>query len=691
MSPTKSSVDDFLSVAAAADYLGVSPQTLRRWDQSGKLPATRRPGSNYRYYQRTQLEEYRLQYMHADTSGADIGGIFSKPANIAENQRLREPQRGAYKAVREHFAHSTDPAMLVIPVGCGKTGVISTLPFGIAHGRVLVIAPNLTIRKGITDALDIASTDCFWAKARVLSDFQDGPYTAVLDGPDANIHDCTESHFVVTNIQQLASSADRWLPQFPPNFFDLILIDEGHHSAAESWKKVLRRFPDAKVVSLTATPFRGDRQPLPGEVIYRYSFTRAMMHGYIKQLSSINVAPSEVSFRFRGDERRHTLEEVMSLREETWFRRGVALSPECNRHIVESSINHCNAMRARTGVAHQIIASACSVDHARQVRALYEECGYRAAAIHSHLPDVERDQIISDLRRGNLDAIVQVQVLGEGFDHPPLSVAAVFRPFRSLAPYIQFVGRAMRVVHQDEPDHPDNNGFIISHVGLNNDEHWEDFRELDLDDQEMVRRWLDTEEIEMLEGGYERSSGEPRRFDEVGLVNTEIVSHFITQSFLDPEDDRVIEALLDKPIAGGLQLRAVISAEKLREALREQQASGALEPSPIPATPQRRRRTARRRLVERTGSVVARVLKDAELSRQGRNVSKAMKVRPPMSNVQAVTRLLNTKINESVGIASSSRNELTADEAEEALSRLDLLGDELVEEIVQALGVKVGN
>src|SRR3712207_8659986 len=55
-------------------------------------------------------------------------------------------------------------------------------------------------------------------------------------------------------------------------------------------------------------------------------------------------------------------------------------------------------------------------------------------------------------------------MLGEGFDHPPLSVAAIFRPFRSLSPYIQFVGRAMRVNVQHSPGHLDNEGIIVSHV-----------------------------------------------------------------------------------------------------------------------------------------------------------------------------------------------------------------------------------
>jgi len=52
--------------------------------------------------------------------------------------------------------------------------------------------------------------------------------------------------------------ADRWLPQFPPNYFDMILVDEGHHAASESWQKVFRRSADAKVVSLTATPSHED-------------------------------------------------------------------------------------------------------------------------------------------------------------------------------------------------------------------------------------------------------------------------------------------------------------------------------------------------------------------------------------------------------------------------------------------------
>lgn len=677
--------EGYLSISEAAVYLGVSPKTLRRWDAAGKLPSVRRPGSGYRYYRRADLEPFRLEYKRAEQAPPRGRHLFETAhADIEDNQRLREPQQEAYRHVREHFAQSETPAILQIPVGCGKTGVIATLPFGIASGRVLVIAPNLTIRREVADALDLTSAKCFWTKTLVLLDFTHGPYRAVLDGPNANIHDCTESHFVVTNIQQLASSADRWLPQFPPGFFDMILIDEAHHNPAESWRKVLERFPEAKVISLTATPFRSDGKALVGNVIYRYSYTQAMMKGYIKQITSRNIAPKEIYFTYRDDERRHTLEEVLELREEAWFRRGVALAPECNAHIVDASVKRCLALRERTRFKHQIIAAACSVDHARQVRSLYEQRGMEAREIHSDMPSEDRDRVLAELRAGQLDCVVQVQMLGEGFDHPPLSVAAIFRPFRSLSPYIQFIGRIMRVNHQNEPDHPDNQGFVISHVGLSNDANWFDFREVDLDDQRIFHQWLTdpgTDEPE------DEGEGTPRRFDTGMRVQDEIVSHFIDQAFLNPHDDRVIDRILSQTIPGtSMRVSELVSPEDLRRRLLERQQQLDLEtPEAIPVQPQRRRQAARKRLNERENSVINRILSDLGLAVAGRDVGRVIPAVRRLNNRSAVTKLFKAAVNARLGIERKQRNAPSAAELEHVLERLDDIGDSVRDDIRQQL------
>ena len=372
----------------------------------------------------------------------------------------------------------------------------------------------------------------------------------------------------------------------------------------------------------------------------------------------------------------------MQLREEQWFRRGVALSPECNRHIAESSIQRCNALRAETGIAHQIIASACSVDHARQVRAIYEECGYRAAEIHSGMSDDEKESVLDKLSTNRIDCIVQVQMLGEGFDHPRLSVAAVFRPFRSLAPYIQFVGRVMRVVVQDSPDHPDNQGWVVSHVGLNNEERWEEFRELDLDDQALLREWLNPEQSEH-DPSTREGSGEPRRFDQGTLVDSELVSHFIDQTFLDPNDDRVLDERLALVIAPGITLGDLVTREALRQQLLEK-APPTEAPIAVLVTPQRRRQAARKRLEERAKAVAARVLQDLRLSRQGWQVAKAVGgAQGP--NSKTIIRLLNGEINKTLGIGSGQRKTLSSEQAEAALAALDQIGDSVRERIEKAL------
>jgi len=673
---------NFLSLAQAAEYVGVSRDTLRRWDAADKLKPVRRPGSGYRFYRRSDLEPYRLEYRRAELSAVQEDHLFQTlTADIEANAKVREPQQGAHRAVRSHFATSNEPVVLQIPVGCGKTGVIATLPFGIARGRALIITPNLTIRRGVAEALDISNPKNFWRQTGAIHDFASGPFRAVLDGVDANLHDCNESHFVVTNIHQLASSADRWLPQFPPNYFDMIMVDEGHHNVAPSWSKVFEKFPNAKVISLTATPFRGDGARPVGRVIYRYPFTRAMVKGYIKQIHSRNVAPSALYFTYRDETRRHTLEEVMELREEAWFRRGVALAPECNRHIVEASLKYLQELRKRTGFNHQLIAVACSVDHARQVRSLYEEHGVRAHEIYGEMDEDKKEKVIDDLRRGRLDCIVQVQMLGEGFDHPPLSVAAIFRPFANLSPYIQFVGRVMRVVQEAKPDHPDNNAFIVSHVGLNTDVHWDDFREVDLDDQAMIKKWLTADDQDEGEG-----KKEPRRFDVGMLVDNEIIGSFINRSFLDPEDDRVLDEMLNHEIGAGLRLRDLIDKESLRAKLRTKQEDQAAEIESLPVQPQNRRVQARKRLPQRTNSVVARILKDLGLSPAGREVGKAIKSVAGRDNRAAVTAMMHSAVNDHLGIKSGQRKNPNADQNEDALAALDAIGDQVRSAIKRGLG-----
>lgn len=679
--------DDYLTIAQAADHIGVSAATLRRWDATGKLKAVRRQGSKYRFYRAADLAPFRLEYGTADTAKDAVAGFFSgAAADIDRNVQLREPQREAHEAAVNHFENSDTPAIIQLPVGCGKTGVAAILPFGLSSGRVLIIAPNTTIREGLYADLNISNASCFWKKTGVLSSFTSGPFTALVDGPKANMDDCVSSHIVVANIQQLASRADRWLSQFPSDFFDLVIIDEGHHVAAESWQKVVRAFPQARFVSLTATPFRADNKDLLGELVYRYPFARAMLNGYIKHIASASAHPAEITFTARGETDTYTLEQILELKEEAWFRRGVALSEECNRHIAEKAAEKLQTLRSATGFPHQIAASAMSIDHADQVRAIFEEMGLQAATIHSNMPDERKEAVLAKLRSSQLDCIVQVAMLGEGFDHPPLSVAAIFRPYRSLSPYIQFIGRVMRTVDLSDPTSPNNQGCVVSHIGLNNDEQWDEFRELDIEDQDLIKGWT-RGEGDITNAGMRTEGDEQRafRFDDP-VAQDERISHFLNRSFLDPGDARVLEEMLDAKGPGGITFRELgVTAEQLKT-LQANRVAHREEPAEkVPVQPQVRRQTLRSRLDSRSKTVHQRVLTNLGLARAGFDISRAIK-EAHGNNADALFIILNNEINSFAGRQKATRDLWSVEQLQAAYDGLDEVGDQVTASIGAAIG-----
>jgi DNA repair protein RadD len=587
---------DWFSADDAAKHLGISASNLYSLAQQGRIPSNK-IGKVWRF-NKTDLDTW----LRANKPITEF--FLSADAFIADNFLLRDPQREGYMAATDFFSKGGQRAIIQIPVGCGKSGLISLLPFGIAGGRVLIIAPNITIRNELKKNLDITNRRyCFWHKCNVLTPeaMMAGPYIAVLDGKDANIHDCMQSHIVLTNIQQLASSADKWLPAFPDKFFDMIIVDEGHHSAAPSWEKVFDKFPKAKVVNLTATPFRSDRKDIEGELIYRYSFKRAALKGYIKRLQAVYVAPEELYFTYKGDQKRHTLDEVLELKEEEWFSRGVALAPECNKHIVDASLDRLDKLR-QSGTHHQLIAVACSVAHAQSIRSMYAERGYEAAEIHSNMPEDKRAEVLQKLKSGLLDCIVQVQMLGEGFDHPHLSVAAIFRPFRSLSPYVQFVGRTMRVIVQNDPRHPDNFGYVVSHIGLNLDRQLADFRDLEREDKAFFKELIQGNELEppteVLEGRARM------KLNPDMVVHRELISEFFEEDFINSDDEDLLTELKAHAELLGFDAEQIAEALKNRKVEKTRRVKAS---ESFPVQPQSQRRESRKRLheeVKRTANIL---------------------------------------------------------------------------------------
>jgi DNA repair protein RadD len=664
-------LDGWLSLEETAEYLGMGKTALYALARDQRIPGCK-IGKKW-VFEKAGLD----QWVRANRPMAAF--FLDLDSKIDGNEYLRDPQRDGYLRTYEFFRKGKNKAILQIPVGCGKTGLAALLPLGLAQGRVIVIAPNLTIKDGLFDAMDITNRQkCFWRKAAVLSPEQmmSGPLACTLDS--GNLSVATKSHLIITNVHQLATNVDKWLTQFPDDFFDMIIVDEAHHSAAASWQKVIDRFPKAKVILLTATPFRSDRQELDGELVFRYPFRNATLKGYIKRLKASYVAPSTIELGFNdASGRTYTLDEVLQLKQEDWFSRGVALARLCNQHIVDSSLQKLEELR-QSGTQHQLIAVACSINHAREIRSFYQERGFTADVIHSKQSEDEQAGILAALRNGSLDCIIQVQMLGEGFDHPKLSVAAIFRPFRSLAPYIQFVGRIMRVVVQNDPGHPDNVGHIVTHLGMNLDERLKEFKEFENDDQAFWDKVIGGEEPEAPQNVLD-GTARLRASDRV-VVHGEIVESLWEEDFTSVEDTQIVEDLRERLKLLGLD--ASKAEEMVRMAQQAPMRKGAAA-QPFAVQPQREWEEARRRTQEQAKRLANILLNHVELTQAGTELVykyKSLKL-TGKSNYICALMMVNKEIERRLG---KERAEASLEEFRGVLDNLDDLLQTLVRRVRKA-------
>lgn len=325
---------------------------------------------------------------------------------------LREAQRGAAQAVGAHFALRNDPALVSMPTGSGKTRVIELVPFLLRARRVLVITPATMVRGQIADGLSDLSA---LKSLRVLPDELEAPTVgevtsrisdaagwAALAGCDVVV---ATPHTISPIYAQVAAPAS--------DLFDLVLVDEAHHEAARGWRELLDVFPEARRVLFSATPFRRDRKEIRGRFVFDYPLRRAMADGIFGTLRFRAADPSVA-----GDP-------------------DLAIAREAERLF---------ARDRDAGLEHRLMVRTSTKSRAKDLAQLYaDNSGLRLRLITSDHSYAFARRTVRMLREGELDGVVCVDMLGEGFDLPQLKVAALHAPHRSLARTLQFIGRFARV------------------------------------------------------------------------------------------------------------------------------------------------------------------------------------------------------------------------------------------------------
>jgi superfamily II DNA or RNA helicase len=565
---------------------------------------------------------------------------FDQQAAVVDNQRLRIPQREGWLHIRDHFASAGREAGIVLPVGYGKSGLIAISPYAVGARRVLVIAPGTRIRDQLGNDLRANSPTNFYDRCAILPRHAQFPETTIIATGRVNLDDIRNCDIAIANIQQIAGDENRWLDDLEPDFFDLILNDEGHHNTAASWQQVKRRFPNARIINFSATPTRADGQLMEGQIIYSFPVLRAIEAGYVKRLRAKMLRPTELRYvdRSDGQERIIGPDEVRALGEtDSEFRRGIVMSEETLRSIVDQSIAEMRRLRQETGEQRlKIIASALNYDHCIQITEAFRTRGLRAAYVHSREAQAN-ERVFQQLENHELDAIVQARMLGEGFDHPYLAVAMVGSIFANLSPFVQFVGRIMRAIEQNTPGHPLNQGVVVFHVGANVARRWNDFRQFSEADQGFFADLLpEAEEVDFVADTAERESGRG------GIAPVEILEERgVRAADMVPIGDPQAAALLVQLAEMG------VTPDQAAQELRR-----------IRTTRQDQREARRASLNERVQNEAGRILGRLGITPGGRTLDPRRRER----NFAWAAAELHRRINQHVGGNTGDRQNFTLDQ-----------------------------
>ena len=326
---------------------------------------------------------------------------------------FRDAQRGALFALGSHFSLRRDPAIVTMPTGSGKTAVLQASSFLLRAKRVLVMTPSRLVREQIYDD---------YQELGVLKRL--GALPPDLEPPqvfnaNAKIGDweSLRGYDVVVATPNSASPGLEGVAPPPPDFFDLMLVDEAHHSPARTWTDLLRSFPGAKRALFTATPYRRDELEIKGRFVFTYDLKRAFEDGVFGQIQYLPVEDF-----------------------------GPGEEDAAIARAAEAKLRADHA----AGLAHRLMVRTDSKNRARDLLDIYgRTTGLKLQLVLSEHSVGHVKKVITALRSGELDGIVCVNMLGEGFDLPNLKVAAIHTPHKSLAVTLQFIGRFARTAGEN--------------------------------------------------------------------------------------------------------------------------------------------------------------------------------------------------------------------------------------------------
>lgn len=309
--------------------------------------------------------------------------------------------------------------LLVAATGTGKT-VVAALDYARIR-KQLGADPTLLF---VAHREEILSQ----SRARYRAALRDASFGELLVGK----HKPIEGRHVFAAIQSLHQAR---LATLAPDAYDVIVIDEFHHAAADSYDALLRHLEPKVLLGLTATPERTDGRSVlgwfDGRIATELRLWDALDLGLVSPFQYFGIHDgtdlSTVDFA-SGRYDIPTLEKVYTA---DHVRANVVL------RAIHEKVQDPLAMRA--------LGFCVSVAHAQFMADFFNGKGIPSVAVHSESSDAERAGACDRLRAGKVNVIFVKDLFNEGVDLPAVDTVLFLRPTESATVFLQQLGRGLRL------------------------------------------------------------------------------------------------------------------------------------------------------------------------------------------------------------------------------------------------------
>lgn len=341
-----------------------------------------------------------------------------------QSASLRPFQVKAVEDVEAAIGAGKRRLLLVAPTGSGKTVMLAELVRrAVDRGqRAIVLAHRRELVGQASRKLHNAGLD----HGIIAPEFPARPGEPVQVASIPTLH----ARAIRSNLLQL-----------PPA--NLLVVDEAHHSTAQTWRRIIEAYPHAAVIGPTATPCRTDGRGLGG------LFETMVECPPVEELISLGyLVPTLVYAPALPD-----LEGVRTIGGD-YNEKQLAQRMDQQQLVGDVVTNwHRLAQGRRT------IVFATSIGHSAHLADEFSRSGVAAAHLDGGTPIAERDVIMARLATGALDVVVNCGVIGEGVDVPDVGCIVLARPTKSIVLYRQMIGRGLR------PAPGKTNCLVIDHAG----------------------------------------------------------------------------------------------------------------------------------------------------------------------------------------------------------------------------------